>query len=100
MLMLSNVLAVALVLADEPRPAPGIILTGQVRGGSWNRAGRATGDDHPQEAWRLTLPEAIRIGLENCEVARVVRPAGPDSARGGLIRRADGGRRAGGSRPR
>ena len=61
MLILSNVLALALVVADEPRrlkapmpPTP------------------AEAAREAQGVWQMTLPEAIRIGLENSEVVRVI----------------------------
>ena len=63
MLILSNVLALALIAADEPGPpqAPCGVESGEFK---------AKAD--AQEVWHLTLPEAIRIGLENSEVVRVI----------------------------
>jgi outer membrane protein TolC len=69
MLMLSNVLALALIVADEPKPseplpAPAVLP----------KMSKPRTHDNPeaQEIWHLTLPEAIRIGLVNSEVIRVI----------------------------
>ncbi len=78
MLILANVLTLAclVLVADAPAtaeaPPPTVSKS-------------ADGDPKPQEAWHLTLAEAIRIGLENSEVVRVVTPGaraavGPEPA--------------------
>ena len=61
MLILSNVLALALIAADEPKPsaAPTLTTLGGFKAGG-------------EELWQMTLPEAIRIGLDNSEVVRVI----------------------------
>ncbi len=33
---------------------------------------RTTNDPEPRETWKLSLPEAIRIGLKNCEIVEMV----------------------------
>jgi Outer membrane efflux protein len=89
MLILSNVLALALIVLDEPRPAQAPMtvtghLTGTVSGSTPADASnlpstmpkmskpRTSGIDEPIEAWEMTLPEAIKIGLDNSEVIRVI----------------------------
>ena len=61
MLILSSVLALALIAADEPKPskAPAVVTLGEFKADS-------------RETWNLSLPEAIRIGLDNSEVVRVI----------------------------
>ncbi len=98
MLILSNVLALALIVADEPRPAPPPIvvqghLTGTITGvgssdapasgapvGASNLPAtmpkitkpHTSGNEEADEIWNLTLPDAIKIGLDNSEVVRVI----------------------------
>ncbi len=61
MLVFSNLLALALIAADEPRPstAPTLPAPGEFK----SRA---------DELRMMTLREAIRIGLDNSEVVRVI----------------------------
>ncbi|WP_435008514.1 TolC family protein [Tundrisphaera lichenicola] len=54
MLILANLLALALVAADQPQASTGPVSC------------------QDPEVWNLTLPEAIRIGLENAETVRVI----------------------------
>ncbi len=65
MMMLPNLLALALIVGDEPRPTT------------------PPGELPRLEAWNLTLPEAIRIGLDNSEVVRVISPASGTVGGGG-----------------
>ena len=69
MMILSNVLALALIVADGPAtpaqsPAPA----------------KPHGVADGVGPWHLGLPEAIRIGLENSEVVRVIRLGGTAGA--------------------
>jgi hypothetical protein len=75
MLILSNVLALALIAADEPKPAQASPIT---------ITGHLTGTITPQEVWHMTLPEAIRIGLDNSEVVRVISKGVPKAPVGGF----------------
>ncbi len=69
MLILANVLALTLIAADEPKPAPVTAPSGAVEA---------------QEVWQLTLPEAIRIGLENSSVVRVITLGAEGTPPGGF----------------
>jgi hypothetical protein len=69
MLILANVLVLALVAADGPPPA---------------KATTPASKPEAQELWHLTLPEAIRIGLDNSEVIRVISDGMPKLPVGGF----------------
>ena len=60
MMLLAPFLALILIAADDaPMPAPRLVAPPHLGP-----------DTKPDEVWHLTLPEAIRIGLENSEVVR------------------------------
>jgi hypothetical protein len=64
MLILSNALALALIVADEPPPSETPTAA---------KSGEPAAAVGAQEAWNLALRDAIRIGLENSELIRVTR---------------------------
>jgi len=71
-------LALTLIGADkapEPQPAP---APAPCPPASSPSAAADTERDNAKERWRLTLRDAIRIGLGNAKVVRVVRPEGAD----------------------
>ena len=67
MLILANVLALALIAADEPKTptAPTLPTLPKI-------VKPSSGNPEPEELWPLTLAEAIRIGLDNSDVIRVL----------------------------
>jgi len=91
MLILANVLALALTVADAPAtvnqqpdsppaaPSKEGVVTAVIigareipLGGFEPEAPKPAAAVKPQEVWHLSLAEAIRIGLENSEVVRVI----------------------------
>ncbi len=77
MLMLANVLALALIVADEPKApeATPTTMPTPVKP-------RTGGDAKPEEVWHLSLRDAIRIGLDNSEVIRVFSKGVPNLGNG------------------
>ncbi len=63
MSMIANLLALALIAADGPPANPSAMP---------KIARPHDGNPEPLELWNLTLREAIRLGLENSEVIRVI----------------------------
>ena len=78
MLILPHVLALALIVADEPK-AP---LATPAETSSTSEIRKLPGHAGPEVVWHLTLPEAIRIGLDNSEVVRVISLGGPKAPGG------------------
>ena len=74
MLILANALALALIVADEPRPPEAKPADAPTTLSALPKVTRpnANGDPEAEAIWHLTLPEAIRIGLDNSEVIRVI----------------------------
>jgi len=82
MLMLSNVLALALILADEPKPSQTPTAGTPTLPSVMPKISKPRTHDNPAAdvVWHLSLPDAIRIGLENSEVVRVITIGAPDKA--------------------
>jgi hypothetical protein len=88
--ILANVLVLGLIAADEPKPpakvgeqAP-VVQQPIATGATMPKVPKPRTSDNPEpeEIWHLPLPEAIRIGLDNSEVIRVIALTGPtDSAK-------------------
>jgi hypothetical protein len=85
MLIFANVLALALIAADEP-----VVQQSSITGphlGMPKVPKPITGNEPKsvaEEAWQLSLPDAIRIGLDNSEVIRVISLGHPMTPPGGF----------------